>query len=743
MTTTCKHTLVISMLAAWLAATGCSSKKLEVGEKCLLNTDCNSPLVCTIGTCHMGCRETRDCPAGQSCTMAGGIGVCQLPAESECSAVVACGPLWICANDLRCRANCSAAADCAGGQVCVQGFCADTKELDVTTGQLPQKQPLPDGGQPDSSLPGLVDTASVADSPGTDLPDRGLPDAALPPLDAVAPVVIDSAFVGEPDTGTILSFSCGNGVLEPGEGCDCGSDVQRKPATCVASNGIFFGDGAGCSMTCSREPVCRDEAGKNRPCDPVCGDGSRDPSEGCDDGNLIDGDGCASNCQPESGFTCTTQAVQAGQTCQSGAGQCLTLPVIYRDFQPENATAGGHPDFPFLGTKYGGAGYPTTICVPDSSGPAKGNDSTARCWGMLDNNLLAGKPQPGATTTCACQFSDSSIGYSSRIPGNYSQAGNDSPLSDGKGGFQGGTVNSIVNTASAAGAYDGSLIGFTPTTPSGPIWKGTAPAYKNASSLSQWWNDDSSVNKTYPSVLELASIGANIYQYANQSHLAQGGFYPLDVLNPSQASLCNLWPYWNHGSGTPFWLTCAGDQYLYPPRVVQSDCPSQSPLGNGCWVSNVLGVRHNFYFTSEVHHYFVYDAGAGFELRALADTDLFVFLNGQLVLDLGGIHQQLPGKVTIAGDPGSARVTEGGCLDSGGNIVGAEAGSTACALGSSPPPPGALVADDFRVRTVPLALVSGKTYELAIFHANRSPVDSNFQLTLSGLTTMRSVCVRN
>jgi hypothetical protein len=41
---------------------------------------------------------------------------------------------------------------------------------------------------------------------------------------------------------------------------------------------------------------------------------------------------------------------------------------------------------------------------------------------------------------------------------------------------------------------------------------------------------------------------------------------------------------------------------------------------------------------------------------------------------------------------------------------------------------------------VPLGLVPGKIYELAIFHAERSPPESNLQITLSGITTKRSVC---
>ena len=36
----------------------------------------------------------------------------------------------------------------------------------------------------------------------------------------------------------------------------------------------------------------------------VCGDAFQDPSEDCDDGNSISGDGCSSSCLEESGYTC-------------------------------------------------------------------------------------------------------------------------------------------------------------------------------------------------------------------------------------------------------------------------------------------------------------------------------------------------------------------------------------------------------------------------------------------------------
>jgi fibro-slime domain-containing protein len=533
---------------------------------------------------------------------------------------------------------------------------------------------------------------------------------------------------------------CGNGKQESGELCDCGTDPTKLPTGCNAVNGLFYGDGKGCSKTCTKEPSCQDASGKTQACTTSCGDGNLDPGEDCDDGNGLDGDGCSSKCKKEGGFTCSTATQQDSATCQSGTGQCLELPIIYRDFQPENVASGGHPDFYFLGTRFGGSKSSSTVCVPNSGGPGKGNDSTTRCWGIMAPNLLKGKPQPGTTTTCACQFSDWSITNTGHIPTTYTQTGNDSPLSDGNGGYLGGAAGAAVSTTSTAGTYAGILAGYTQSVPGGPIFKGTVPAYKNAASFNQWFNDDAAVNKTFTSVLELTAIGTNVYQYASQSHLAQGGFFPLDTLNPAQATLCNLWPYWNHGNGNPIWTTCTGDQYLFPPRVVATDCPVGPPLTNGCWVAAVPGVKHDSYFTDEARYYFVYDGTGGISLSFFGDDDLFIFINGVLVLDLGGVHQQLPGKVSVSGSPGDAQVTEGGCLDAAGNIVGVIAGATDCAPTNGVKVPATTPAD-FRVHTVTLGLVTGKVYEIAIFGADRHPPESNYQLTLQGFTTKKSECI--
>lgn len=208
--------LGLVVVSSWLAA-GCSSaKKIEPGATCLLNTDCKQPLVCTMNKCHEGCRATVDCPPGQICTKVENSGVCQLPAEAECSANVTCGPLLICATDLRCRAGCGTPADCMEGQVCVQDVCAENKELQPN-GQLPQKAPptTSDAGAYDTASPDLPVDSSIdlpVVAPG---PEAGLTyDAPLPdvPVDSPADMPASGPEAGPeaaPESGPEVASDAG------------------------------------------------------------------------------------------------------------------------------------------------------------------------------------------------------------------------------------------------------------------------------------------------------------------------------------------------------------------------------------------------------------------------------------------------------------------------------------------------------------------------------------------------------
>ncbi len=86
---------------------------------------------------------------------------------------------------------------------------------------------------------------------------------------------------------------CGDGIVDPGEGCDDGNTVS----------------GDGCSSTCQVETP-----------QPVCGNGILESGEQCDDGNTVSGDGCSSTCQLENPPqpVCGNGIVEAGEQCDDG-----------------------------------------------------------------------------------------------------------------------------------------------------------------------------------------------------------------------------------------------------------------------------------------------------------------------------------------------------------------------------------------------------------------------------------------
>src|SRR5262249_39068558 len=55
--------------------------------------------------------------------------------------------------------------------------------------------------------------------------------------------------------------------------------------------------------------------------------------------------------------------------------------------------------------------------------------------------------------------------------------------------------------------------------------------------------------------------------------------------------------------------------------------------------------RRNWHFTSELRYFFQYQGGE--TLSFYGDDDVFVFVNGRLAVDVGGIHNQRNGRVVL------------------------------------------------------------------------------------------------
>ncbi len=93
------------------------------------------------------------------------------------------------------------------------------------------------------------------------------------------------------------------------------------------------------------------------------------------------------------------------------------------------------------------------------------------------------------------------------------------------------------------------------------------------------------------------------------------------------------------------------------------------------------GRDHNFHFTLEAEARFIYRSGQVF--RFDGDDDIFVFINGFLVIDIGGLHQSLRAEVAL---------------------------------------------DDVASR---IGIVHGGQYQLKIFFAERHTIESNFVIETS------------
>jgi cysteine-rich repeat protein len=89
---------------------------------------------------------------------------------------------------------------------------------------------------------------------------------------------------------------CGNGTVNSGEQCDDGNRTA----------------GDGCSATCTTEPRC--------------GDGTVNGSEQCDDGDTTSGDGCSATCTTEA--TCSDSTKNGSETDVDCGGSCGATCIV-------------------------------------------------------------------------------------------------------------------------------------------------------------------------------------------------------------------------------------------------------------------------------------------------------------------------------------------------------------------------------------------------------------------------------
>ena len=103
-------------------------------------------------------------------------------------------------------------------------------------------------------------------------------------------------------------IGCGDGAEQGDEQCDDGNLIETD----------------GCSATCLEEPGyhCTGTPSVCSPVSTVCGDGIVSGTEACDDMNVSAGDGCSPSCAVESGFVCTGEPSACLDDCSVDYSPC-------------------------------------------------------------------------------------------------------------------------------------------------------------------------------------------------------------------------------------------------------------------------------------------------------------------------------------------------------------------------------------------------------------------------------------
>ncbi len=501
---------------------------------------------------------------------------------------------------------------------------------------------------------------------------------------------------GDGGSGGQIFLDCGDRVRAPIEACD---DGNRNSGDGCAADCMMVEEGYRCptaGVLCV--PI-------------VCGDSRIDPPETCDDGNATAGDGCGASCQREDGWSCSLPGVacaasECGDGIVAGFEQCDDGDAMAGDgcsdaCQLEDGYKCDTPDTDCVPIVCGdGNREGTEQCDDGNATPFDGCDAACRnepscsggvCQAMCgDGVILPGTSEAcddgntndgdGCSSNCQeedgfeCVLSPVDLGDELVIPVIYRDFRSNDTSDPEPTNFSWDFNNPDDSNGSIAFDITEDLLdaeGKPQLSGENPYVYGSneGPPH-SAASFAQWYRTSSSLdpigNLQVVGELILPKTGDNEYEYDSLDH--PPGFFPLD--DPVLAALA--WP-------------------------------SEPTYGETLHVPSGGSEPSNFGFTTEVHYFFVYQGDE--VLTFSGDDDLWVFVDGFLCLDVGGLHPRVTDVMSFA-DPNDA---------------------------GSP-------TQDAIVAACKARLTVGEVYEVSIFHAERHTGASNFRLTLDGFVTQISTC---